>query len=183
MDPSISTFMLETLARLNQIGTSLIREEAADPESLKRTLHLIVESATELVPGVSATIYTFDPLQGGFEPGSRVSAGPLVNPEVDDLPRQDGMGRRAIELGSRVLSYQNPDLTIHPAKAALGAKVVACYPLRVAEENLGVLYVYRHDFNRFTELELFILEHFMQLTALTLSLARGRSLAQQEQAA
>ena len=40
-------------------------------------------------------------------------------------PRPDGLGARAVARRRRVLSYEENDLEINPAKVALGARVMA----------------------------------------------------------
>lgn len=172
----------EALARLNQIGTAITQLGSGDQASIEDTLRLIVESATEVVPGSSAIIYTYSAAQQSFDPGSRVSAEKTQAPELNDRPRPEGIGARAIQEQRRVLSYEEPDLEIHPAKATAGAQAMGCFPLFVAGEPLGALYVYLMERPQFTELELLMLENFVHLTGMTLSLARQVTLAQHEQA-
>ena len=104
-----------------------------------------------------------------------------IIPRPDDAPRSDGMGARAVTTRSRILSYEMPDYEINPAKVDQGAKAVACYPLMVADEILGSLYVYLHEPRSFNELELLMLDNFVNLTAMTLSTAQRITHAQQEQ--
>lgn len=185
--------LLQALAKLNQIGAAINRQGSDDLVSLEDTLNMIVASAAEVVPGSSAVIYTYDEAQDRFEAASRASnglagmlAGPVQNDlpgwtGLDDAPRPDGMGMRAIHQKRRVLSYDEPDLEIHPSKAASGAKTVACYPLYTAGETLGVLYITLQASRSFTDLELLMLDNFVNLTAMTLAAARRYTLAQQEQ--
>ena len=174
--------LLEGLAHLNQIGSAINQLDTGDFASIQTVLCMVVDSATEVVPGSSAVIYTYDEAKGTFDKDSRVSAEEINPIELDDTPRYDGLGRRAVTRRKRVLSYEEPDLAIHPAKLAMGAKVMACFPLMVSREVLGVLFVYLQEDRSFSELELLMLENFVNLTAMTLSLARQFSLAQQEQA-
>jgi signal transduction histidine kinase/putative methionine-R-sulfoxide reductase with GAF domain len=51
----------------------------------------------------------------------------------------------------------------------------------VADEILGALYVYLHEPRSFSELELLMLDNFVNLTAMTLSTAQRIRMAQQEQ--
>ncbi|MFN2151524.1 MAG: GAF domain-containing protein, partial [Anaerolineales bacterium] len=170
------------LSRLNQIGAAINHCESGDLSNLGDTLHLIVESASEVVPGSSAVIYTYDEKRKAFNIESRVASERHDNSRPDDAPRSDGMGARAIATKMRILSYEMPDSEINPAKADQGAKAVACYPLMVADEILGALYVYLHEPRAFSELELLMLDNFVNLTAMTLSTAQRITLAQQEQA-
>ncbi|MBE0699276.1 MAG: GAF domain-containing protein, partial [Anaerolineaceae bacterium] len=172
---------LEVLAHLNQIGSGINRLETGDLTSIQTMLARIVDSATEVVPGSSAVIFTFDERQGAFDPGSRVSAEKSSAQELDDSPRADGLGMRAAQRKVRVLSYEEEGVEINPAKVAMGAKAMACFPLIVSGRLLGVLYVYLYEERKFSMLELLMLENFVNLTAMTLSLAHQHIQAQQEQ--
>lgn len=180
-DPMTEPRLLDALARLNQVGLAINQLDTGDLASIQTMLRMIVESAIDVVPGSSAVIYTYDEASGMFHNDSRVSAEQNPHPELDDSPRQDGMGSRSVSRRQRVLSYEEPDLEVNPAKVAMGANSVACFPLIVADEVLGVLYIYLHEGRQFSELELLMLENFVNLTAMTLSLARQFNLAQQEQ--
>ena len=177
-----NSLLLDALGRLNQIGTAVNQLGSDDFVSVRETLGLIVESAVEVVSGSSAVIYTYNEARGSFDPDSRVSAERNSGPRLDDFPRPSGIGARAVAERRRVLSYEDPDLQINPAKLALGAKALACFPLVGAGEGLGILYVYLLERSKFTQLELLMLENFVNLTAMTLSYARQLDFAQQEQA-
>lgn len=177
-----NSLLLDALGRLNQIGAAVNQLGSDDFVSVGETLSLIVESAVEVVSGSSAVIYTYDEARGNFDPDSRVSSERTSGPLLDDYPRSNGIGARAVAERRRVLSYEEADLQIHPAKLALGAKALACFPLVVAGEVLGILYVYLLERSSFTRLELLMLENFVNLTAMTLSYARQLTFAQQEQA-
>lgn len=178
--------MLDALARLNQIGTAINHLGTSELASFERVLWMIAESACEVVPGSSAVIFTYDEAHGAFDRNSRVSVERDSTSEdgaaLDDSPRPDGLGQRAVSTRRRVLSYEEEGLTINPAKVMMGARSMACFPLIFADEVLGVLYLYLHEDRRFTELELLMLENFVNLTAMTLFLARQTTQAQQEQA-
>jgi len=176
-----NSLLLDALGRLNQIGAAVNQLGSDDFVSVRETLGLIVESAVEVVSGSSAVIYTYNEARGNFDPDSRVSAERDSGPVRDDFPRPGGIGARAVSERRRVLSYEEPDLQIHPAKLALGAKALACFPLEVAGEILGILYVYLLERSKFSQLELLMLENFVNLTAMTLSYARQLDFAQQEQ--
>jgi GAF domain-containing protein len=136
------------------------------------TLRLIVESAIQVLPGASAVIYTYDQGRGAFDSISRVSAGEHTVPVPGDEPRPQGMGMRAITQRRRVISYEEPDLDIHPIKVDAGARTVACFPLVVAEQPVGVLYVYLHQDRHFSQLELLMLENFVNQAAMAIYHAR-----------
>lgn len=173
--------LLEALAHLNQIGSAVNQLGADDLASVQTVLSMIVESAAEVVPGSSAVLYTYNEREGSFDKNSRVSAEEKGAPLGDDFPRPDGLGARAVQRRARVLSYEEPDCSINPAKAAAGAQSMACFPLMIGGEVLGVLYVYLHETREFTELELLMLENFVNLTAMALAQARNLSQAQQDQ--
>ncbi len=173
--------LYEILARLNEIGAAINRQDFNDPGSLESSLHLIVESAAAVASGSTALIYTFDEAWAAFDPQSGVSFGPLSGNAPADWPRPDGMGMRAVATRQRVLSYESEELSIHPAKQALGARAVVCYPLVTAEGVQGALYVYLHERAAFTEIELLMLDNFVNLAAMTLDAARRASQAQQDQ--
>jgi signal transduction histidine kinase/putative methionine-R-sulfoxide reductase with GAF domain len=166
------------LSRLNQIGAAINRSESSN---LEDALHLIVESAAEVVPGSSAVIYTYDPQQEMFDIASRVASEQHDDSRPDDAPRPDGLGTSAVANRRRILSYEFPDSRINPAKADQGAKAVACYPLLVADEILGAIYVYLHEPRTFDELELLMLDNFVNLTAMTLATVQRITQSQQEQ--
>jgi signal transduction histidine kinase/putative methionine-R-sulfoxide reductase with GAF domain len=164
--------LLEALASLNQIGTTINRIGPGGCVSVAETLRLIAESAIKVVPGASAVIYTYDQAQRAFDPASRVSAGERITPVPGDEPRPDGMGIRAVGQRRRILSYEGHDLDIHPAKAHAGAKAVACFPLIVAEQAVGALYVYLHQDRQFSQLELLMLDNFVNQAAMAIYQAR-----------
>ncbi|MCX7680793.1 MAG: GAF domain-containing protein, partial [Anaerolineae bacterium] len=166
------TRLLAVLANLNRIGAAINRISPRESVTVEETLRLIAESAIEVVPGSSAVIYTYDHLERAFDPTSRVSAGEWGAPVPDDVPRPDGMGSRAIRQRRRVLSYEETGLEIHPAKVSAGAKAVVCFPLIVADQAVGALYVYLHHSRRFTRLELLMLENFVNQAAMAIYQAR-----------
>lgn len=163
--------LVEVLTRLNQIGAAINRISPRDT-GVQETLRLIVESATRVVPGASAVIYTYDAEAEAFDLASRVSAGEPDGAIPQDAPRPGGIGARAIRERRRVLSYEEPDLDIHPAKVQAGARAMACFPLIVAEQAVGALYVYLHQERRFEELELLALENFVNQAAMAIYQAR-----------
>jgi GAF domain-containing protein/nitrogen-specific signal transduction histidine kinase len=169
--------LLEALASLNQISNAINRTGSdADPSDL--SLQLIVDSAIRVVPGSSAVIYTYDQKTGRFEDESRVSAEPegrrrsSTGSRPDDAPRPSGIGMRTIQRRARCLSYEEPDLNVHPYHAGLGVKAVACFPLIVAEQAVGLLYIYLHEEREFTHLEQLMLDNFVNQAAMAIYHAR-----------
>ena len=170
--------LLEALASLNQISNAINRIGSEDADQTDLSLQLIVDSAIRVVPGSSAVIYTYDHKTGLFENDSRVSAEPeerkplLVDDQPDDAPRPHGIGMRTIQRRHRCLSYEEPDLDVHPYHAALGVKAVACFPLIVAEQAVGLLYIYLHEERQFTHLEQLLLDNFVNQAAMAIYHAR-----------
>ncbi len=159
---------LAALACAVEIGSEINRLSAADPAGVQVTLRLIVESAIEIIPGASGVIYAYDSRRGAFDPASRVAAGEPAGASVDDFPRAGGLGARAITELRPVLSYAEPDLDIHPAKQAAGARIVACLPLIVARQVVGALYLYLQEQRRLTQLELLLLNNFVNQAAMAI---------------
>ena len=168
--------LIKILATLNEIGARINR--AGLGRNLPKTLQLIVEGAvhaaaigpdsTPTQPRASAVIWVYDEAQQEFDPGSRVSAGEPAGASADDFPRPDGLGRQAIRYRRRLLSYENKQASIHPAKQAAGAHSLVCYPLIVSDEIVGMLYVYHCDERTFTEIELLLLDNFVNLAAMAI---------------
>jgi GAF domain-containing protein len=170
--------LLEALASLNQISNAINRIGSNDSDQNDLSLQLIVDSAIRVVPGSSAVIYTYNQKTGMFENESRVSAEPegrkslSMREQPDDAPRPSGMGMRTIQRRRRCLSYEEPDLDVHPYHAALGVKAVACFPLIVAEQAVGLLYIYLHEERQFTHLEQLMLDNFVNQAAMAIYHAR-----------
>lgn len=164
--PTATAHLLpEALRRLKDIGLRINQLNLGEPAALDAVLHLIVESAITIVPGAAAIIYTYDAARQALDPVSRVAAGAQVTRLILDQPRPHGLAARALALRRPVLSYDEADLAIHPAKRAAGAQVVACLPLVVADQPLGVLYVYLLEDKRLDELELLLLANLVNQAA------------------
>jgi GAF domain-containing protein/nitrogen-specific signal transduction histidine kinase len=166
--------LFEALASLNQISNAINRIGSQDADQNDLSLQLIVESAIRVVPGSSAVIYTYDQKTGMFANESRVSAEPegrkplSTKDAPDDAPRPNGMGMRTIQRRRRCLSYEEPDIGVHPYHAGLGVKAVACFPLIVAEQAVGLLYIYLHEERQFTHLEQLMLDNFVNQAAMAI---------------
>src|SRR5687767_4281444 len=165
--------LLEALASLNQISNTINHIGPGDAASTDTSLQLIVESATRVVPGSSAVILTYDQAKGAFENESRVSAEAEGNPSSsndipDDAPRPTGIGTRTIQRRHSTFSYEEPDLNVHPYHAARGVKAVACFPLIVAEQAVGALYIYLFQERKFTHLEQLMLDNFVNQAAMAI---------------
>ena len=181
IDLQTPTFhMLNILKNLNMVGLRVNQISSGDKASVDAVLNLIVESAIEVVPETSAVIYTYDYEGKSFNPESRVAAGARKAPVIGDAPRLDGLGAMSIAKGRRILSYENDSPPIHPINAAAGAKVVACFPLTVAKDNVGALYIFKHENDPFSEIELLVLENFVYHAAMAIYHARHISEMQQD---
>ena len=166
--------LLEALASLNQISNAINHIGADDAGQNGLSLQLIVDSAIRVVPGSSAVIYTYDQATGTFDKENRVSAEPgerkhdAETDTPDDAPRPHGMGMRTIKRRRRSFSYEESDLDIHPYYARWGVKAVACFPLIVAEQAVGILYIYLHEDRQFTNLEQLMLDNFVNQAAMAI---------------
>lgn len=165
--------LLEALASLNQISNTINHIGPSDAVNTDMSLQLIVESATRVVPGSSAVIYTYDQASATFEAESRVSAeaegqsSPSID-RPDDAPRPNGIGTRTIQRRRSTFSYEQPDLNVHPYHAGRGVKAVACFPLIVAEQVVGALYIYLFQERKFTYLEQLMLDNFVNQAAMAI---------------
>ncbi|MGQ9683112.1 MAG: GAF domain-containing protein [Anaerolineae bacterium] len=167
--------LLEALASLNEIGAAINRTAPGDCAGVADTLRLIVASAIRVTPGAAAVIYTYDDVTRSFDAHSRVSAGERVALVQGDEPRAGGLGMRAIAERRRILSYEeraSDGPTIHPAIAQAGARAVACFPLLVADEAMGALYVYLYEERHFSPFELVALDNLVNHAAMAIYHAR-----------
>jgi signal transduction histidine kinase/GAF domain-containing protein len=167
-DKDIEHRLLDALASLNEIGATVNQIGQEGVVGIEPTLRMIVDSATKVVPGASSVIFTYDADRGIFITGSRVSTGESDPSDSSDEPRLDGLGRRAIKRRQRMLSYEENDIGINPVREKSGARVMACFPLIVANRPVGVLYVYLHDDRHFSQLELLMLQNFVNQAAMAI---------------
>ncbi|MGD0750828.1 MAG: GAF domain-containing sensor histidine kinase [Anaerolineales bacterium] len=172
--------LLEALASLNEIGATVNQIGLDGMVSVETTLNLIVQSAIRVVPGASTVIYTYDVAKESFILTSRVSAGGKDQPDSDDEPRSNGLGIRAIIQRRRVLSYEEKDIQIHPVRAKAGANVTGCFPLVVANRPVGVLYVYLQEDRQFSQLELLMLDNFVNQAAMAIYHAHNLAMIQHD---
>ncbi|MBK7453193.1 MAG: GAF domain-containing protein [Anaerolineales bacterium] len=172
------TKLLEVLASLNQISDAINHIGPGDVNNSGISLQLIVESAIRVVPGSSAVIYIYDQSTGRFEAESRVSAHaeghalPANSVYTDDAPRPNGIGIRTIQHRRRTLSYEEQDIEAHPYYAASGVNAVGCFPLIVAEQTVGILYIYLYEKREFTKIEQLMLDNFVNQAAMAIYHAR-----------
>ncbi|MCS7252124.1 MAG: GAF domain-containing protein [Anaerolineae bacterium] len=158
------------LQRLQIAGGRLasLPPETSVPECLRR----VGEEAIRLLgleeEAATAILFAYDSDQRSLDPASRIAVGEVEGLTDPDWPRPDGMAARALARGRRVLSWEEPDTPIHPAKQAAGARMVGCWPLIAAGEPVGVLYLSFREERSFTALELRALEIFASMAALLL---------------
>ena len=162
---NISPRFLDALASLNEIGAAINRLNSRT--NVNETLQRIAESAVIVVPESSAVIYAYDIATRQFDTNSRVAVGSMVQAAFDDGPRPGGFGMRAISQKRRVISYEEPDVQINPGIAATGIKVLACFPMIVADQPMGGLYISLGQAREFTRFELLMLDNFVNQAAMT----------------
>jgi two-component system, NtrC family, sensor kinase len=172
LTPGTEARLFEALASLNQIGASINRLGSGNNVILADVLRLIADSAIKVVPGSAAVIYAYDESTGIFDLDSRVSSGDWMPQVLGDGPRPNGLGMRAIQQRRRVLSYQEPGVKIHPLKYNAGARAVACCPMVVADQAVGVLYLYLNEKRKFRQMELLLLDNFVNQTAMAIDQTR-----------
>jgi len=159
--------LLNAMASLNQIGRA-INQIGPDTADQAIALRLVVDSAIQVVPGSAAVIYAYDEVEGDFDATTRVSAGERIAPVPGERPRPYGMGVRAMDQRRRILSYEEDVIGVDTFRVHHGAGVVVCYPLIVADQPLGVLYVYLYEERLFSQLELLMLDNFVNHAGMAL---------------
>ncbi len=166
--------LTHSLNKLQQVGAFLTRQGACGDSSA--ALQLITACLADCLPDAGVSICPYDEHIQVFLPDARVSAGKGIG--LSDLPRADGLGFKALQVGSAVVS--SPETNLHPARLADGAKAASALPLEYAEETLGVLYVYRYEQPSFSAADQLLLANFAVYAALALSLGRQAALSEQE---
>ena len=171
--------LLDALAGLSRVGAALNRfsleERASAPaQEAEVTLRLIVKEALQMLPGaLAAVIYAYDAAKGAFIPTSRVAAGHTHrDTQPVDAPRVGGLGIHAVRQRRRVTSYENPDLSLHPALVEAGACEAVCLPLVEAGQPVGAFYLYLGEKRPLNELELLLIELLGQQAATAIYQAR-----------
>ncbi len=175
-----SARLVKLLTALNKIGARINR--LGLDGDLSAALQLIADNAVEAVaisvkpdlpsPQASAVIWVYDAATQTFDTSRRVAAGEPTGASTEDHPRPDGLGRQAIRRNEPVLSYREVGRSIHPAKQAVGARSMVCYPLTASNETVGLLYVYRCDEQCFDEITLSVLGNFVQLASMAIYYGR-----------
>jgi len=113
------------LQRLKTAGERLASLPPETPAS--ECMRRIGEEALRLLAlegSATAILFSYDLEQHSLDPASRIAVGEVGEPMGPDWPRPDGMAARALARGRRVLSWEEPDTPIHPAKQAAGARMV-----------------------------------------------------------
>jgi len=169
--PTDRSYVSDALLILRDAGADINRIDAST--SLTEALQLIAATAVRLVnaaegDNVRAVIYTYDAATGQFDPDSRVSAGEGEAPLFGDVPRSNGVGATSLLRRSRVLSYEENSIPLHPLKYQAGIRSAACYPLLVVGQPVGALYIDLRSARRFTDDELLVLDTFVQSAAVAI---------------
>jgi signal transduction histidine kinase/putative methionine-R-sulfoxide reductase with GAF domain len=150
----------EFLSRLNQIGAAINRLTprgyvSVDVASVADVLTLIIKSASDLIPGSMAAVYSYDAaaqaltLAAKSDSVSHSSTGDPALRVSESMLHPDDLGMRAIRRRQLVLSYDEPDL---PRDIV----AVASFPLVVSSQPVGLLDIYSTRADRFTSLHLLV---------------------------
>ncbi len=170
----------EMLASLKDIGTAINQLTPRGQISIEPILQQIVASAIRGVRGSVAVIYGYDTSGQAFSSTLRVSAGEVADTAVFAAPGPDDLGMRAIRRRNPILSYHEPDLAPLSPFGAPGEHAVGCFPLVVANEPVGLLYIYLRELRRFEQLELLIIDNLANHAAMAIYQADRLSGVQQD---
>ncbi len=160
--------LLQALASLNTISNTINNLDAAASQNIEEILSLIGMSAVKVIPGSAAILYAYDEVKQEFTACSSNSADARILYIPDRAPRPNGLGGRAIQSHRRVVSYGDDTFQINPKMAKQGVKTGSAFPLIVGEKIVGLLYVYLYEERRFSELELLLLENFVNQAAMAI---------------
>ena len=165
------TYLLSALTVLRESAAEINRLSAENTTA--DALRLIADTAVRLVDrndgdDPAAVIYAYDPERAAFDPASRTSAGERGENMVDDFPRPDGIGARALRHQKRMLSYEEPSLPMQENKLQAGFHTMACYPLLAGGKPTGALYLLLKSERRFTPEELLSLDLLADQAAVAL---------------
>ena len=160
--------LLQALASLNTISKTINNLDAAASQNIEEILGLIGRSAVKVIPGSSAILYAYDAMEKQFTACSSVIADERVQYIPDLKPRENGLGGRAIASRHPVVSYSDKDLHINPQMHDQGVKTGAAFPLIVGEDIVGLLYIYLYEERQFSEMELLLLDNFVNQAAMAI---------------
>jgi len=183
---ALNSRVARSLVDFHRIGAAITglapRSHAgAETASVTSVLRLITESALHAVPGATVLYYAYNAAERAFDPASQIMAGSVGGADDGapfDPPRGDGLGQRAVQRQQRVLSYETPEVPIHPRAKRAGARAVGCFPLVVAGQSLGVLFVYLWNADRFEPMELLLLDTLASYAVMAVQQGRRLSDAQ-----
>ena len=160
--------LLQALASLNTISNTINSLDAAASQNIEDILDLIGKSAVKVIPGSAAILHAYDEQKEEFTAYSSNSADERILYIPDKVPRPNGLGSRAIKERRRVVSYGHTTLDLNPKMAKQGVKTGSAFPLIVGEKIVGILYVFLFEERYFTELELLLLENFVNQAAMAI---------------
>ncbi len=162
----MATEFASTLTELNRIGQQLKQQAMSGDISttLKRCADYAAQVtallwSTDSPPAPSVVIWLYDAERKQFDPTLRVASGEPLAAPIEDWPRPDGFGQRALQ--TQQAQYSAQTHTLHPRKRQHGFQTVACYPLTANQQTVGVLYIYRSQVNTFEPFTLSLLENFV----------------------
>ena len=160
--------LLQALASLNTISNTINNLDAGTSQKVEDILDLIGKSAVKVIPGSAAILYAYDEQKEEFTACSSNSADERILYIPDRVPRPNGLGTRAIKTRKRVVSYGHTTLEINPKMAKQGVRTGSAFPLIVGDKIVGLLYVYLFEERYFSELELLLLENFVNQAAMAI---------------
>ncbi len=164
----MSADVLRSLESLNRIGRAVSRSVAGDPSDVEETLRLVVESVEAVAPGSSAVLYACDRESSSLVTTPQAFSG---DPPLQSLP--DTLGERAIALRQEIVASGSDGC---PGYA------VACFPMLVGGQAVGVLYVCRPGDRGFDQVEILMLENLVNQAAMGVYHVRQNALIQSEMA-
>ena len=153
----------EVLSWLNKVGADVNRLWG-DGAGAEAVLTAIVNHATALVPGALISVYTYDAAQHSFAP--LLTGGHTGRDAEQAWP--GAMAHRAVEQVSVILSYDNSG---PPASSDVGGPAVACLPLVIGKDVIGVLCVSLPEARHFSDVELLLLTNIATQAATALHFA------------
>ncbi len=164
----MSADVLRPLESLNRIGRAVSSSVAGDSSDVEETLRLVVESVKVVAPGSSAVLYAYDRESSSLVTTPQAFSG---DPPLQSLP--DALGERAIALRREIVAGGSDGCSGY---------AVACFPMLVGGQAVGVLYVCRPGDRRFGQVEILMLENLVNQAAMGVYHVRQNALIQSEMA-
>ncbi|MBL4845157.1 MAG: sigma-54-dependent Fis family transcriptional regulator [Planctomycetes bacterium] len=162
---------LAWLRRLREVGAALAREESLEP-----LFHLIVHSAIQLTEAERGFLVRVEKKPGGIKKRVEMALGfdgDALNSPAGKISKT--VVQRVLDLDRDVVTTHEEDEDLIEISSVQARRVlsIACVPMRLRGETVGVLYVdHRFDKAAFTEADLPCLRAFADQAALALETAR-----------